>query len=210
MSLSYFDYDSLQRWFADDGDNTHRLNYDITPNSIVIDVGGYEGDWAHSIFTKFGCVVYVFEPVKKYYYHMVNRFSGNNSIRIFNFALSNIDGEAYITHNTASSSVFLEGISKERITLKSLKTFLIEESLFETDIDLIKINIEGMEYDLLENMISENLHLNFRNIQIQFHKNIVDNCEDRRDNIRGYLTKSHFLTYDYTFVWENWKRKTLQ
>ena len=42
----------FQRWFADNGDRTHRLNYDLNSNSVVFDVGGYKGDFAFSIYEK--------------------------------------------------------------------------------------------------------------------------------------------------------------
>ena len=35
----------VERWFADDGDNTLRLNYPLDENSVVFDVGAYKGAW---------------------------------------------------------------------------------------------------------------------------------------------------------------------
>ena len=43
MSVNYFDKESLERWFKDNGDETHRLNYNLNKNSLVIDLGGYLG-----------------------------------------------------------------------------------------------------------------------------------------------------------------------
>jgi len=205
MSITYFDKESLDRWFVDEGDKNHRLNYDLNENSIIFDVGGYEGDWANDVFDKFGCYIYVFEPVKKYYEYIVNRFRNNDKVKVFNVALSNIDGDASITHNTASSSMFIDGLNKEDIKLKNLNTFLNEEKLNDKNIDLIKINIEGGEYDLLDNMIECGSHKKFNDIQIQFHKNIIPDWDNRRNYIREELIKTHELTYDYSFVWENWE-----
>jgi hypothetical protein len=36
---------------------------------------------------------------------------------------------------------------------------------------------------------------------------MFDDCEIRRNNIREKLSETHTLTYDYTFVWENWEKK---
>jgi hypothetical protein len=74
------------------------------------------------------------------------------------------------------------------------------------NIDLIKINIEGGEYDLLDFILENNLQTQINNFQIQFHK-MFDDCEIRRNNIREKLSETHTLTYDYTFVWENWEKK---
>ena len=39
------DITSLHRWFADNGDYTHNINYTLNNDSIVIDLGGYHGFW---------------------------------------------------------------------------------------------------------------------------------------------------------------------
>ena len=33
----------VDRWFADRGDQTLRLDYDLNENSVVLDLGGYHG-----------------------------------------------------------------------------------------------------------------------------------------------------------------------
>ena len=37
-------------WLADNGDKTYRLDYNLNENSVVFDLGGYEGQWASDIF----------------------------------------------------------------------------------------------------------------------------------------------------------------
>lgn len=39
---------ALQRWRKENGDYTHRVNYDLNEDSIVFDVGGYKGEWAQT------------------------------------------------------------------------------------------------------------------------------------------------------------------
>ena len=78
----------IQRWFADKGDETLRLNYpELNDASIVFDMGGYKGDFASNIFSKYCCEVYVFEPVKKYAENIQDRFSKNPKIKVYSFAL---------------------------------------------------------------------------------------------------------------------------
>ena len=58
----------VRPWFAEDGDYTYRLNYDsLDKNSIVVDLGGYKGQWASDIFSKYQSRVFVFEPVAAYF-----------------------------------------------------------------------------------------------------------------------------------------------
>ena len=42
-------------------------------------------------------------------------------------------------------------------------------------------------------------------LQIQFH-NFIPNAEKLREDIREDFSKTHHLTYDYYFIWENWER----
>ena len=40
-------------WLQDNGDETLRLDYELTPDSMVLDLGGYRGQWASDIFDKY-------------------------------------------------------------------------------------------------------------------------------------------------------------
>ena len=67
-------------WFSDNGDKTLRLDYELNNDSIVFDLGGYEGQWASDIFSKYWCFIYVFEPVEKFFNKIEQRFSKNEKI----------------------------------------------------------------------------------------------------------------------------------
>ena len=75
-------------------------------------------------------------------------------------------------------------------------------------IDLLQINIEGEEYDLLEQMLEDGLILKFQNIQIQYHGG-VKNYVERRLKIQERMSEWFTKMYDYPFVFEGWKRKEL-
>lgn len=200
----YFDLDSLKRWFVDDGDNTHRINYNLNQDSVVFDLGGYIGEWSNEIQKKYGCKIYIFEPVFTYFSQLKKTFEHKENIKIYNFGLSNKTYDTEIVHDGASSSLYSQGGEKEQIKLINFKEFIISEKI--ENINLIKINIEGDEYDLLDSIIENNLQIQINNFQIQFHK-MFDDCEIRRNNIREILSRTHRLTYDYDFVWENWEKK---
>ena len=68
-------------------------------------------------------------------------------------------------------------------------------------IDLMKINIEGGEYDLLDHLIDTGFVKNIRNIQVQFH-DFVPDAVKRMSSIHGKLMRPHETTYQYLFVWK--------
>jgi len=203
MCINYFDEKSLNRWFGDNGDITHRVNYNLNQDSIVFDLGGYIGEWSDIIQKKYNSKIYIFEPVFKHFSELEKKFEHKENIKIYNFGLSNQTYDTEIIHDGASSSLYLQEGEKEKIKLINFEEFINSENI--KNIDLIKINIEGGEYELLDSILESNLQTQINNFQIQFHK-MFDDCEIRRNNIREKLSKTHRLTYDYTFVWENWEK----
>src|ERR1700736_2306652 len=71
----------VSKWFEDKGDSTLRLTYpELNESSIVLDLGGYQGQFAADIFSRYGCRIYVFEPSSAFYRVLRNRFTGNDRI----------------------------------------------------------------------------------------------------------------------------------
>ena len=203
-SLRSFDKE-IKRWFGDDGDNTLRLDYNLTPESIVFDLGGYKGDFTEKIFEKYSCYVYLFEPSVPFYTACVERFARNPKIMCFNFALSDFEGDTLISDSADASSLVSEVIAgqphTEKVKVKIFKNTLDELGI--DHIDLAKINIEGGEYNVLPHLMeSQSIH-KIKNLQIQFH-NFVKNAERQRSDIRKRLSLTHENTWCYDFVWENW------
>lgn len=197
-------HNRVQPWFAVNGDHTLRLNYDLNSDSVVFDVGGYKGEFATDILCKYDANIYVFEPIKDFFEIIKNKFIQNKKVNVFNFGLAGKNADLQISLSDNSSSVYLKGEKTETIKLKSIVEFLNTHNIKK--VDLIKINIEGGEYELLESLISNNLINVFKNIQVQFHDFLIQNAKERMNEIQKNLSKTHKLTYQYEFVWENWER----
>lgn len=190
-------------WFSDRGDQTKRLDYDLNTNSIVFDVGGYQGQWTSDIFSRYCCTIYVFEPVKEFYEFIKSRFERNNSIIIHHFGLADKTEKASIFLDRDGSSLFRYRGQSELIQVVRAADFIQQSNI--QCIDLMKINIEGGEYNLLEHLIACGFIRYIKNIQIQFH-DFVEDAEMRMQTIHDNLERTHHLTYQYLFVWENWER----
>ena len=182
-----------------------RYRYPLSQSSNVFDLGGYKGDFAGEIYARTPCKVYCFEPIQEYYESINKRFNNNSDIRVFKFGLSSHNQTTYITKSEESSSTKKIGSqNKETIELKNIMEFIGSEKI--TKIDLLKINIEGGEYEVLEKLIGGGYIGNIRFLQIQFHK-IEKYSAERREAIRKELAKTHYCTYCYEFIWEEWRRK---
>ena len=188
-------------YFKMNGDKTLRINYDLNKDSIVFDIGGYEGQWAHDIFSKYQCNIHIFEPVPVFADNIKKRFVDNKKITVHQFGLSKDNSNEKIYLNKDGSSLFRKKGDMKEIKLLKITDFFLENKI--ESVDLMKINIEGGEYDLLEELIKTNLIKEIKNIQIQFH-DFVPNAKQRMKKIQKSLGKTHRLTYQFKFVWENW------
>lgn len=191
-------------WFNIQGDKTLRLDYDLNEKSLVFDLGGHEGQWTSDIFSKYGCFIHVFEPVEEFAEKIEKRFCKNKKIKVYMCGLSNSNKNVKISFDKDGSSIFKSGKDMKEIVLMRAIDFMQKNNIQK--IDLMKINIEGGEYDLLEHLIEAGFISNITDIQVQFH-DIFPDAEQRMLRIQKRLERTHYLTYNYPFVWENWRKK---
>ncbi len=190
------------KWLKD-GADALRFEYPLTENSIVFDVGGYIGEWSEKIVELYDPFIHIFEPVPEFQAKITTTFDSNPKISSHNFVLHNENATLEMAILDNSSSIYREGNSHIDIFLKDIYGFLEEHNI--NSVDLIKINIEGGEYPLLQRLIETNTLERFHNILVQFHP-IEQNSAQLRNEIRESLRKTHFITFDYPFIWENWQK----
>jgi FkbM family methyltransferase len=179
-----------------------RLDYPLDEDSIVFDLGGYKGEWAMKIWERYKCNIHVFEPIKTFYEQARSKFEHNPKVRLYNFGLSDQDEHEHISLANDASSVFAQNKNVD-IELRDVKHTI--DNLKIAKIDLLKINIEGGEFKVLPRMIECGLIEMCSDIQIQFH-NFYPDAPRLREDIRKSLKLTHHLTYDYTFIFENWRK----
>ena len=193
----------ITQWFADKGDHNLRLNYPLTRDSIVLDVGGYEGNWAAQIDEKYECSIHVFEPVPAFAGNIRQRFHARPNIHVHAYGMADKTETTTIILSDDSTSIHKTKGTPCEIHLRSATDIFAALDLNRLNVDLIKINIEGCEFELLEHMMETGLIRHVRDIQVQFH-DFVPNASPRMEAIQQKLARTHHLTWQYRFVWENW------
>ena len=194
----------VQQWFADKGDATLRLDYPLTEKSVVLDVGGYEGAWAALIRERYHCTVHIYEPVPQFAANIRQRFANDPGVYVHACGLSDHTGTADITLSADGSSVHKTSNTHCTIQLRQAAEIFSELAL--AHVDLVKINIEGCEYELLEHFAAAGLLPRIDDIQVQFH-DFVPDAAARMALVQSLLKPTHSLTWQYRFVWENWRRR---
>lgn len=172
---------------------------------MIFDIGGYKGEFARDIYCKYNSTIFIFEPIPEFYQQIVSRFSQNGKVKVFNFGLGNNNYKTKISLEDNSSSINKSSSNSIEIQIISFNDFINEHQI--SIIDLAKLNIEGSEYDLLESILKAGNITKIQNIQVQFHDFIIKNALERMRLIQDKLSQTHQLTYQYEFVWENWKLK---
>ena len=204
------DYESFnqadsEEWWDIRGDETLRMSYPLTPNSTVIDAGGFEGEWSYNIYSRFQPTIYFIEPVKDFYEKAKKRLVNVPKITTLNYAVSNKTCNAIMAVDGYGSNLFdLEPKKVEEVKCLDIKEMLDTYSI--TSIDLLKLNIEGSEYDVLERLIELNFLPNIKNIEIQFHSYFPDS-KARRNAILERLALTHQQSWNYEWIMESWKLK---
>jgi FkbM family methyltransferase len=191
-------------WYALDGDRTLRVVYPLDANAVVVDAGGYHGDWAAEIVARYACPVEVFEPVDSFVELLERRFAANPLVTIHPFGLGARDEtiELHVERGASSAVMRPFGSVPERGELRDAVAWLAASP----PVDLMKVNIEGGEYDLLERLLEEGLMKRIRFLQVQFHDGLPD-AEPRMRRIQAQLERTHTLSWRYEWVWESWERR---
>jgi FkbM family methyltransferase len=194
---------TIAQYYAAGGDAYFRLNFDISEDALVLDLGGYKGQWASDIYAKYNCRIMIFEPFELFAEKIKERFVNNSKIDIFQFALGANARNESIGISDDGTGIFKKSTEQAHINFVDAKVFFDEEKI--TEVDLAKLNIEGGEYELLNRLIETKLISKIRHLQVQFH-DIDASSRGEMEKIQNKLALTHSLQFRYDFVWEGWIR----
>jgi len=180
---------------------------DLSPDSFVVDLGGYNGDWASLMFCRYACNIDIYEPHPALYNHALRpKFRHNPKVKLFNHGLAGktdrmtLYGDGYVASLYPMQNTVSYQIADFR---KASDVF--EERYSDKTVDVLKLNVEGAEYEILPDLIQNFDMSNIRNIQIQFHQ-IVDDYDRKRAAIQHDLATLGFAqTWNYEWAFENWE-----
>jgi FkbM family methyltransferase len=141
----------------------------ITSESQVVDGGANLGKFSSAIVTRFGCPCLAIEPVTDYYMKIENL----KGLRKLNAALSGNDGKQsfWISEQLESSSLYepLQTKTENRkVEVESFTWSRLLNDLGLSKVDLLKLDIEGAEIELLQNMTDKQLTA-IPQIIVEFH-----------------------------------------
>lgn len=192
---------------AMDPDVLYRAELDR--DSVIVDVGAFQGEIAERLHGLYGGEVHAFEPAAPFFDRMARRFDGVDALHCYPYGLGRgdatltmaLDGPASSVHERTDEPDVGEVIEVE---IRDVATVL--DGIGLDHVDYMKINIEGGEFDLIDRLHESGWLPRTRYLLIQFHE-WFEGAEQKRWKARRQLRKTHEKLWDYPWIYELWCAK---
>ena len=178
------------------------LHKPLKPDSVVIDCGGYKGDYSQEVINRWNPHITIFEPVPEFYEFCKERFKSNSKVQILPLALGTEIEERTLYVNKDSSSFYKDWARLDN-HIEVFAVQLNNEIDEDETIAILKINCEGAEFEILQNLHENNLLQNIEEVLIQFHR--ISNFNEKYPLAVATLEKTHNKVYDNK--WQLWRKK---
>jgi len=207
---------SMRRFFLATRENPDILvDVDLGQGSQVLDVGAYVGEWSERILDRADARgvpdirIHAFEPEPSSVRTLRGSLRGDPRVVVHPFGLAGRDRTESLAVGGPGSSVFVDPgspgfLGARDVELRDVDAVL--SSLGIEQIDFVKINIEGGEFELLDRLHETGWLRRMGTVLIQFHEFGPDAYRGRRRN-RRQLSETHRCVWNYPWVYERWDPK---
>lgn len=194
---------------ANDREDPHdmlRTTYPLNENSLVVDIGGFTGDWAMRIYCLYNCFIDIYEPHPDLAGDAARNFRGNQKVHVDQLGIGDKNGYLDLYGNTMNASFIPNSIGTVIKVPVRQASEIFAERYNTRKIDLLKINIEGAEYGVVPDLINNWDFSRVNHFLVQFH-NSVPGYQKKREACRKLISKTHEMKWNYDYLFESWRRK---
>lgn len=204
------------KWYGRKNLGFYVYDKNLNSNSIIYSFGiGEDISFDEELIKKFGCTIFGFDPTPKSVQFIKNKGSLSNFYFV-PYGIYCYDGEIkfYLPPNSehvscTTSNVWKYKNSEEQtITVPVKKFTTILKEFGHSKIDVLKLDIEGSEYEVLDDILSSNIKID--QILIEFHHRFPSikikqtKIAINKLNNSGYLIAAISDQYEeFTFVNKN-------
>jgi len=210
------DYSPAMRrfYFAHKRNPELLVDADLGSPAVVVDVGAYEGSWSKRLLARAqvrdrqDVRIHAFEPQPGAIERCKQFIAAEPRIELHEFGLAGRRRVEQLTVSGPGASIYADsrsGPSVESVEIELRDVAEVLDAIDVDHIDLIKINIEGGEYELLDRLHETGWLRKIDTIIVQFHEFAPDAYRSRRQN-RRQLADTHHCTWNYSWVYERWDR----
>ena len=188
------------------------VDVELPAGAVVLDVGAYEGHWSTRVLAhaerhgQTDLHIHAFEPDPSSVELFRRALGADRRVALHPFGLGGRDRTEMLAVGGAGSSVFVAPDAPgfhgaEAVELRDVDGVL--RSLGIERIDLVKVNIEGGEYELFDRFHDTGWLGRTGTVFVQFHEFAPDAYRARR-RVRRALEHTHRCTWSHTWVFERW------
>jgi FkbM family methyltransferase len=166
----------------------------INEDSIVLDLGGNKGEFSKFIVDEFRATAYVIEPIPE----LFNQIPEHPKIKKFQYCISQEkDVEISIPENQCAT-IYDKNCNKKIICKGiTLEDFLKENNIKK--VDLLKVDIEGAEIEMFENL-SEEILKNINQITVEFRDFLWPELKPKVELIKNKIQNSGFYCIPFSIT----------
>lgn len=182
------------------------VDFPLTEDSVVFEIGGYEGRWAKEIATRYNPELFVFEPQMWAYRKCLEALKGFDHTYVFEYGLGLKTG-VFPMGNWETDGCSLVNFPSGKLAGDGIITEMSEflKSLNVDHIDLCLMNIEGYEFKLIPYMIETGIMDKIDYFMCQFH--LVSATGNEYYDLRREISKTKKLRFDYGAILTCWESK---
>lgn len=153
----------------------------LSRNSLVIDAGcGYEADFSLHMINQYGLKAFGVDPTHKHRQALIQHektYLGKFNYLPFAITAKDTELDFYESKVNESGSICHDHTNVKhdeviKYKVKGLTLSSILKEINETSVDILKLDLEGAEYELLNNVSKADL-LPFKQIFIEFHHHAI-------------------------------------
>ena len=147
--------------------------WSLSPSSVVYSVGiGEDTSWDEGILQKYGCQVWGFDPTPKAIAYVQGNTRLGDNFHLVTEGLSTMEGKVNFTMPANKDHVSMREGSHAglgdviSVNVNTLENFM--ERFGHSHLDILKIDIEGSEYQVLEDLITRG-YFPFDQLLVEWH-----------------------------------------
>jgi FkbM family methyltransferase len=156
--------------------------------NLIVDVGAWCGTWSMAM-QQYAKNVHCYEPNKLHYECLTRNMSAHSHVRLYNQAIGNDDGFVKLTEESATQNT---RVLREKGETKINKL----DSLDLKGVDFIKIDVEGLEMEVLKG--AEKTLENVEYLMIELNGNSEKYGSSKRD------IKEHLKSLGFKVLIKTW------
>jgi FkbM family methyltransferase len=157
---------------------------------VVIDAGAHRGEFSAEIIRRFGCQCHAIEANPEF----AKKLGVIGAASVTMAALSADVGHAnlHVSVNLEASTLFADAVTRTTIEVETISLSALIQRLGITQIDLLKLDIEGAEFELIGSTPDDTLK-RVGQITVEFHDFMPTFCaRGLYENARARLSELGF------------------